>query len=104
MDERKFQTGQHFDDDGKGNIRVINSFNDDDIQRENYESKKTGDIGMVDGGWARLCAKIPTFLFFYEPLLKEYHKNIAVNPEYAKRCLRTWLTLYPEYYANRGRI
>lgn len=104
MEEQKFQTGQYFEDDGRGNLNVINTFNDDAILKENYENKKSDGIGMVEGGWARQCAKIPTFLFFYEPLLQEYHKNIACNPEYAKRCLRTWLTMYPEYYANRGRI
>ena len=101
----KYQVGQEFEDDGKGNITVINHFNDDALQREIYEnSKHDHSIGMLKGGWGRQCAMIPTFLFFYEPLLREYHKNLACNPVYAKKCLRTWLQIYPEYNANRGRI
>lgn len=104
MDEKKFQVSQEFEEDHKGNITLINKFNDDELVKENYENSKVSGIGMIEGGWARQCAKIPTFLFFYEPLLKEYHKNIACNPVYAKKCLRTWLQIYPEYNANRGRI
>lgn len=104
MEEQRFQTGQSFEEDDKGNLTLINKFNDDILVKENYENSKDRGIGMVEGGWARQCAKIPTFLFFYEPLLKEYHKNIACNPVYAKKCLRTWLQIYPEYNANRGRI
>lgn len=101
-----FLQEQHFDiDEKKGIYAVVNRFNDDDLQKENYENKMNDTSkGMSKSGNMRKAAAIPSFLYYNEPLLKEYHKNIGVDPSYAKRCLKLWLSLYPEYYANAGRI
>ncbi|MDR1701884.1 MAG: hypothetical protein LBR56_03825 [Sporomusaceae bacterium] len=90
--------------DQRGNVEVLNIFNDDSVVRDNYEEKKTGASGMTEKKTMRHVAQIPSFLFHHEPLLKEYHKNISEYPAYARKCLRTWLLLNPEYKCNDGNI
>lgn len=100
-----FLKEQHLDIDQKGQIELINKLNDDDIVKDNYtERMDFNDNGMSKEKTIRKVAEIPSFLFYNEPLLKEYHNAIGQNPEYAKRCLRTWLTLHPEYKCNNGSI
>ena len=101
----EFMKDQSLEVDSRGNVELINHLNDDAVVKENYEERKENtNNGMTDGKTMRHVAQIPSFLFYYEPLLKEYHATLNNNPEYARKCLRTWLTLHPEYKVNTGRI
>jgi hypothetical protein len=95
---------QFVDVDQRGRVEVLNVFNDDSVIRDNYEEKKAGVSGMTEKKTMRHVAQIPSFLFHHEPLLKEYHRNISEDPVYARKCLRTWLLLNPEYKCNDGNI
>lgn len=96
---------QYLDVDSKENVELVNVLNDDHILKDNQvERNESCNNGMSKERTMRKVADIPTFLFNHEPLLVEYNKSICEHPEYAKRCLRTWLCLHPEYKSNNGSI
>lgn len=91
--------------DGK-DIELVNRFNDDKIIKMIQERKNDsyGDKGFTAGKTMREVCHIPTFLVYKEPLLKEFMLHKSQNPEYARKCLRKWLSEHPEYKANMGNI
>jgi len=106
MSESGFLKNQYLDVDEKtGNVELINHMNDDELLKEvKQERNSNTNNGMTEKKTMRHVAQIPSFLFYHEPLLMEYHKTISENPEYAKKCLRTWLSLHSEYKCNYGNI
>lgn len=80
-------------------------YNDDHILKDIQEERNSNtNRGFTKEKTMRHVCQIPTFLFYNEPLLKEYHKNLGTDPVYAKRCLRSWLLFNPQYRCNSGGI
>ena len=103
-DDSGFLKEQHFEDDCKGGIAVINKLDDTDLLKENYMMKSDGGNGMSKGGNMRKVCQIPAFLFDHDPALIEYNKNLCQYPNYARRILRNWLAEHPEYLCSNGGI
>lgn len=106
MNEKGFLKRQYLDVDEKtGKVELINHMNDDELLKEVKQERETNtNNGMSEKKTMRHVAQIPSFLFHHEPLLKEYHANVCENPEYARKCLRMWLRMHPEYKCNDGNI
>lgn len=80
--------------------------NDDIVEKENHDLKKElHDLkGFSKDRSHRHIGRLPWYLFMKEPLLKEYMDSKYENPEYAQRCIKTWLKLNSTYRIGEGRI
>lgn len=89
-----------------GEYKLTKHINDDILEKENQEIKKylIDRKGFSKDRTKRHIASIPWYLFLKEPLLKEYLESKYENPEYAKRCLVTWLKMNSGRRIGEGNI
>lgn len=89
-----------------GEYKLTKHINDDVLEKENIEARK--DLhdrkGFTKDRSMRWIGRIPWFLFMQEPLLKEYLDSKDENPEYAQKCIRTWLRMNVSRRIGEGSI
>jgi hypothetical protein len=97
---------QWLDVDEKGNVTLINKLSLDAVLRHaNQERKETYHTkGFTEKRTMRKVCDIPAFMLQQEPLLRDFSRNIHADPNYAKKCLRLWLQMNPQFKTNEGSI
>jgi hypothetical protein len=82
------------------------NLNDDIVEKENKEIRKQlhDEKGFTKDRTKRYIGRFPWYIFMKEPLLREYLDSKHENPEYAQKCIKTWLNLNPTYRIGSGRI
>jgi hypothetical protein len=88
-----------------GEVHLSNTYTNDPVLKENKEMRNEVGKGVTKDGTMRMVAQIPEFEFRMNPMLREYLNLLhAGNKEEAKRTLRVFLALHPEYRSSEGKF
>jgi hypothetical protein len=96
--------------DKNGKVLLRNVTEDDPAARDAAELRRQYAQEGNPKGWSEgkswlHSARIPADIFMLDPLCKEYQRlQAAGNPEEARRVLRLFLSMNPQYRASEARL
>jgi len=95
---------------GKGKVRLRNVTDDAREAAAAHELRRLHRENDNVNGWSREralqhVAAIPEDIYHFDPLCREYQRlRAAGNPEEARRVLRLFLNLNPQYRASEAKL
>lgn len=94
----------------RGRVFLRNVTDDEAAAKAAYERRRdltmAGNVkGLSAGGTLQHVAMIPEDVYHFDPLCREYQRlRAADNPVEARRVLRLFLRMNPQYRASEARL
>ena len=87
--------------DKDDNVRLRTTYDDEEIQKRNYELRKANPGGMNTTRTMKHKGGIPQYEFLYQPLLLEYLVYAQMGDQQgASNAMKKFLDEHPEYKAS----